>query len=277
MKQFGRQIKLYLGNQYESIEVGQLRIRFEICKTITAEPNPAKIGIFNLNESNRNSILTKYYNKAVLSVGYEDMRVIYAGDIVQSEVFKKGGDTIVELECGDGAKDITFARVNTTLAAGANDSTILNESLKTMTGTNQGIIALPNSRTLPRGRVLVGNARDILDKIAINNDANWSVQDGTLVMLPADNVLADNEGYVLSKDTGMIGSPERTNNGLKITCLLNPNLKIGGLVRVESILKQFNGDYKITELTHKGDYLSDEWHTEIICIGGEFQKVSHAK
>ncbi|WP_243466096.1 baseplate hub protein [Sodalis glossinidius] len=90
-------------------------------------------------------------------------------------------------------------------------------------------------------------------------------------MLLRNRVLADHEGFVLSQETGMVGSPEKTDSGLKITCLLNPTLRIGALVRVRSILPSFDGDYKITELTHTGD----SWFTTLLCLGGAFQKVKN--
>ena len=275
MKQFGRQIKLFIGNEKESIECSQLRISFDISKTITSEPNPAKISIYNLNESHRNAIRGKQYNKAILHVGYEELRVIYAGDIIKSNITRNGLDIVTVMECGDGAQDITYARVNKTIQSGANDSSILKETLASMSGVSGGIADIPSERILPRGKVIVGNARDVCSKIARNNNADWSVQDGAFLMLPKDKVLGSDEGFFISKDTGMIGSPEETNDGLKLTCLLNPALRIGSLIRVESILKHFNGDYKITELSHTGDYLSDQWHSQIICIGGEFQKVKN--
>ena len=270
MKQFGRQIKLYLGNEKQSIEVSQLRITFKITKTITSNPNPGKISVYNLNESRRNAI--KDFNRVMLLAGYAELGVIYSGDIVKSTVERKDTDSITVIECGDGAKDITYAYVNKTLSAGASDRAIVNAALEDMPSVSGGIIDIPNVRVLPRAKVITGNARDVLGGIAKNNNADWSVQDGAFLMLPKNKALEPNEGYVLSKDTGMIKAPEVTNNGLSVTCLLNPSLKIGSLIRIESIMKHFNGDYKITELTHSGDYLSELWHSQIICVGGEFQK-----
>ena len=274
MKQYGRQIKLYLGNASQSIECGQLRITFDITKTITENPNPAQIRIFNLNESNRNAIRSKHFDKVELHVGYAELRVIYSGDIVKSRIVRENQDIVTELECGDGANDITYASVNRTVAAGASDTAIVNETLKSMGRVSGGITEIPNQRVLPRAKVLSGNSRDYLSGVARNNNADWSVQDGSILMLPKDSALAVGDGFVLSKDTGMIGAPEETESGLKVTCLLNPDLRIGSLIRIESIFKHFNGDYKITELSHTGDYLSDQWYSNIVCVGGEFQKVN---
>ena len=276
MRQFGRQIRLYLGNARESIECSQLRIAFEISKTITSEPNPAKIRVYNLNESHRNAIRSKEFNRVVLWAGYAEMRVIFSGDIIKSNITRDGLDIVTEMECGDGANDITFASVNKTITAGADDAAIVRETLRDMNGVSGGVADIPNKRALPRAKVLVGNARDVLSRVSRNNDADWSVQDGALLMLPKNKAL-ESDGFVLSKDTGMIGAPEETNDGLKVACLLNPALRIGSLIRIESILKHFNGDYKITELTHSGDYLSDQWQSNIVCVGGEFQKVQNKK
>ena len=273
MQQFGRQIKLYLGNAQESIECSALRITFEASKTITPEPNPAKISVYNLNENNRNRIMSGEFDKVILMAGYNELRTVFAGDIVDKYERRNATDTILNLECGDGAYDITNARINAVLSGGANDASIVDKSLATMTKTELGAVILPLNNHLPRGRVLVGNTRDIMGKIARSNHADWFVHDGSLVVLPKDQHLGE-EGFVISKDSGMVGSPEKTKDGVKVTCLLNTGLIIGGLVKVKSILKSFNGVYKITEIKHKGDIIANVWHTEFIGIGGEFKKAN---
>ncbi|MDE1487649.1 hypothetical protein KKI90_15155 [Xenorhabdus bovienii] len=272
MRQFGRQIKLNIGNTKESIEITNLRIAFDISKTITSEPNPATIQIYNLNQSHRNLITSKTYDRVSLAVGYEELRVIYMGDIIEAITLRDGLDFVIQLTCGDGYEAYTSALVNKTLAAGATDTSILAEAAKSMK-VGGGVVDLPKDRVLPRGKVLTGNARDIMHKIARNNGADWSVQDGNITVLPKSKVLADNEGFVLSQETGMIDSPEKTDDGLSLSCLLNPFMRIGGLVRVQSIISEYNGDYKITELEHSGDFMSDDWTTKITCIGGKYQKV----
>ncbi|MGV8004336.1 hypothetical protein QPK14_20285 [Photorhabdus temperata subsp. temperata] len=274
MRQFGRQIKLTIGNTKESIEITNLRVTFEVSKTITSEPNSATIRVYNLNQSHRNLITSKTYNKVSLAVGYEELRVIYTGDIIEVVTLRDDLDFIIELTCGDGYEAYTSALVNKTLKAGATDADILSEATKSMKVGN-GVVDLPKDRQLPRGKVLTGNTRDIMHKIARNNGANWSVQDGNMVVLPKNKVLADNEGFVLSQETGMIGSPEKTDDGLQITCLCNPALRIGSLVRIKSIIPEYNGDYKITELEHSGDFMSDDWNTLITCTGGKYQKVNN--
>lgn len=272
MRQFGRQLKLVIGSDKESLEITNLRVTFEVKKTLTPEPNPAVIRIYNLNDSHRNLLTSKEFNRVSLSVGYEELRQIYAGDIVEANTLRDGEDFISELICGDGFKAYTSSVVNKTLSAGKSDAEILKENTQSM-GVETGVVDLPKDRQLPRGKVMFGDPRELLHKIAKNNDAQWSIQDGQMTVLPKDKVLADNEGFVLSQETGMVGSPEKTDDGLSLACLCNPSLRIGGLVRVQSIMSEYNGDYKITELSHEGDFLGDDWYSQITCIGGRFKKV----
>lgn len=276
MKQFGRRWKLDISNDQETLSIEQLRVAFEIDKTINEKPNPAKIQIWNLNRDHINQLLSQDYKKVALSVGYGELRQIYVGDITKTRIQREGLDFVLTLECSDGHQAYTQSRAKTTLKAGATDKQIVEELQKTMPKVQTGAIDIPNQRKLPRGRVLNGNSRDILTKIACNNNADWSIQDGALIFLPKDKVLND-DAVLISQDTGMINAPEQTDEGLELTCLLNPALQIGGLVKVESIIDYFNGEYKIIKLAHSGDGIGGDWHSKMTVVGGKFQKVEKPK
>ena len=276
MKQFGRRWKLDITNDQETLSIEQLRVAFEIDKTINEKPNPAKIQVWNLNRDHINQLLSQDYKKVALSVGYGELRQIYVGDITKTRIQREGLDFVLTLECSDGHQAYTQSRAKTTLKAGATDKQIVEELQKTMPKVQTGAIDIPNQRKLPRGRVLNGNSRDILTKIARNNNADWSIQDGALIFLPKDKVLND-DAVLISQDTGMINAPEQTDEGLELTCLLNPALQIGGLVKVESIIDYCNGEYKIIKLAHSGDGIGGDWHSKMTVVGGKFQKVEKEK
>lgn len=273
MWQFGRAYRLEIGNKTKSVVINNLQICFNIEKTITEEPNTAKIEIYNLNPSNRNALTNKIYNKISLSVGYgEDVRLIYTGDINTAYTIRQDLDFITTLECGDGQTDYTKAKIYTSLKSGAKDSDIVNLCLKQM-NSSKGVIDLAKNQALPRCKVLAGNVREYLKKVANNNNANWHILDGNLNVLPKNKVLSGLEGFVLSKETGLINSPEVTDEGLKLTSLLNPKLNIGSLVRVKSILSEYDGDYKIQSITHNGDFLGQTWQSELIATNGKYTKI----
>ena len=276
MKQFGRQWKLDISNDGETLSIEQLRVAFEIDKTINEKPNPAKIQIWNLNRNHINKILSQEYKKAALFVGYNELRQIYSGDITKVRIQREGLDFILTLECSDGHVAYTQSRAKTTLKAGATDKQIVEEIQKTMPKVQAGAIDIPNKRQLPRGRVLNGDSREVLNRVARNNNADWSIQDGSLVFLPKDKVLSD-DAVLISQETGMINAPEQTDDGLEITCLLNPALQIGGLIKLESIIEYFNGEYKVVKLAHSGDGIGGDWHSKMTVVGGKFRKVDGGK
>ncbi|MFC1176729.1 hypothetical protein ACFGWK_11020 [Pasteurella multocida] len=276
MKQFGRQWKVELSNDNEKLIIEQLRVSFEIDKTINEKPNPAKISIWNLNRTHINQALSQSFKKLTLLVGYHELRTIYSGDINKIKVRRDGLDFILDIECSDGFKAYTESRVSSTLKKGATDEQIIKEIQKTMPQVNESAVDIPNKRQLPRGRVMNGDSREVLNRIARNNNADWSIQDGSLVFLPKDKVLND-DVILLSQETGMLGMPEQTDDGLELSCLLNPALQIGGLVNVKSILEYFNGEYKIVKLSHSGDGLGGDWVSKLTVIGGKFKKVEKKK
>lgn len=55
---------------------------------------------------------------------------------------------------------------------------------------------------------------------------------------------------LLSAKSGMLGYPSFNNEGITVTCLFNPNLELGGMVKVESIVPGASGEWKISKLTH---------------------------
>lgn len=59
----------------------------------------------------------------------------------------------------------------------------------------------------------------------------------------------DAPGFLVSPQTGLVGSPKDTDKGVDITTLLNPALEIGSGVRLQGT--NSDGDYAVSELTHQ--------------------------
>lgn len=278
-RQFGRRYRLEIGDtgeDGEGITTENLRVAFDIKKTIDSKPNAGVIRVWNMNRNHINQALSGVFKNLRLSVGYNELRLIYVADIIKANVKRSDLDWVTEFECADGGVDYQKAYAALTLAAGSTDQSAVAKLVGQFTEAEVGVIDLPNKRALPRGKVMLGNNRDILNQICRNNQADWSIQDNELIILTSDKVLAE-EAVLLSQDTGLIGSPEATDKGLDLTCLLNPSLKVGGLVRVQSISSFYDGDYKIVNIDYSGDALSGDWRCKLSVVRGEFQKVEKDK
>lgn len=271
VKQYGRNYELIIGNDQESVVITDLTVTFDIDKTISSEPNPATFTVTNLNQSTRNLITSKKYNRLMFNFGYaDDLKTLYVGYIDEVENSKEATDIVSILTCADGAIDYRESRVAVTLNKGATDQEIIKQSLKTMVNTTAGIEQYTVERQLPRGKTIVGNTRDVVAQVAKNQNADWSIQDGQFMLLPKQNALANDEGFVISEDTGMIGSPQKTSDGLEVRCYLNNVMRVGQLCRVESMLPEYTGDFKIIKLQMKGGNRQNECMNVLSLQNGQF-------
>jgi hypothetical protein len=290
-RQYLRKAQLVVGKQGQGLLIEFLRIAFEVEKTSDGNPNTASIQVYNLNETNHGRIKNEF-DDVILNVGYGDsLAVIFRGNIKRVFKYKQGNDWITELECGDGDQDFKNAIINETIEAGVDDSVIVDRAVGTMSKTTKGPVKglSPNKRL--RGKVMSGNTRDVLSKLAKDADASWSIQDGQLTFIPINGVL-DDEAIVVNSQTGMLSAPEVGDEGIKVKSLLNPLYKIYGRVKLDNnnmkgkkqtigqvkntntevtktkkddnpVRQDPDGIYKIYKMKHKGDTHGSDWYSEL--------------
>ena len=283
--QFGRLLTLTVGNQSQAIQIvyderiGQKpTINASIKKTNKAEPNTCSISIDNLSENIRNRISSKEFNLVKLDVGWygEELRTIFVGTIDKSEHIRtpESATTTTNLECGDGSIQYSESYSRKTLQKGMTDNQIVQEIIKDMPEITKGAMEFPKDRVLPRGKTLMGNSRDELTRIANRNGCDWSIQDGQLVFVPKNKVLPDSYGYLLSQDSGMVGSSQKQGDGgLSVRTFLNTSIYVNSLVRVKSMINDYNGDYKVTAIEFNLSTVGQDWHQLHSLIGGDFQVI----
>jgi hypothetical protein len=265
-------------------EISDLRVVFNIEKSLVGFPNLANIQLYNLKEDNRNK-LEKSNEKIQLYAGYEDTStpLIFDGDIVNVVNKKKGVDWISEIFAQDGASILNSATINKTLPAGTSTEQIYNELLSNMGGITKGITeglrnCLSGKQSLLRALQLSGNVKDWLDKISKDCGFDYSVNEGVIETTPKNTPLSDESPVIINQTTGMLNSPERTEIGVNVTNLLLPALKLGRTIKIESVAQEINignlffrkippirneGVYRIDKLIHLGDNRGDQWETQI--------------
>lgn len=94
-----------------------------------------------------------------------------------------------------------------------------------------------------------GSPIDKMIKLARDIGCELIIDDSEVVVLPAGQA-RDGQSTLLSKDTGLIGYPSFTQDGLSCRCIFNPDLAYNGLIQVESIVPRASGTWRITKLTH---------------------------
>lgn len=293
--QWKRACEVIVGNAARGtgISVKDLRITFEITKTIGSTPNPGLIKIHNLAPENEAKVKGEF-DEVLVNAGYQGSSLlIFAGNIRHTFRYRDTNDWIMEIDAADGDDDFRNTIVNATLAAGTTTSQAVNKLVAAFSKTTAGHVILKDRQRL-RGKVMSGMARKYFDEIAAESDANWSIQDGRLEIVPVESTLPT-EAIVIRSDTGMLGAPEVDDKGIKVICLLNPRLRVNGKIlldnndlkeRVRKLREKRpgtkpkktkvanhqlarldpDGVYKIYKLVHKGDTRGPEWVTEIHCL-----------
>ncbi|KAA5920893.1 MULTISPECIES: hypothetical protein [Pantoea] len=279
IKQYGRQYILTIGNSKESIQINNLRVAFSISHTHDKTPNKATIRVWNLTPSHRHQVTGGEFKQVALAVGYgslENCRVLYAGQITKPAVVREGLDFILELTCDDGATAYRDTFVNVTLAAGSTHEDVIAHCAGEMTGITPGNIGLPADVTFTRAKVCYGPARHVMTQVANHHGADWMIQNGELHVLHPDYCLPG-EGALLNESGGMLGSPKPTDRGLEVSCLLRPEITVGSLVRVESIVAYYNGDYKVVAVKSEGDTHASRWESRLTLVNGKFKQAKKLK
>jgi len=283
-KFFMREVSLVVGDpETGGLEIKDLRFSFTIELSLVGYPNMGNIKVYNLKQSSRNKIKEEF-TKIFLYAGYQgNTSLIFSGNIVNVTHEKSGPDWITTLFCGDALKSINQSTISKTLPPGATTESILDELVAGMDGVTKGVTeglkdCLTKKRSLLRGLVLSGNIKDWLTKLSQNCGFDYSINNDVLETTVKGKPLNDEPVVIISQETGMIGSPELTEVGLKVKSLLLPQLKLGRRIEIKSISSKINignlifrkvpptlgvGVYRIDKITHVGDTRENDWFSEI--------------
>lgn len=278
------------------IDLSEMHFRFRTVQQDVESPNNCTIRIYNLSEATQRAIVKDEYTRVVLQAGYETsgIGVVFDGTIKQFRVGRENAtDKYLDILAADGDLAYNFATVGVTIAGGVTNTPaqrvqmVLAEMSKK--GATAGEIMQFTGGVLPRGKVLFGMARALLRNEAAAQGATWHIAQGKINILPLDRY-KEGEAVVLTAQTGLVGIPEQTNEGLRAMSLLNPRLVIGGTVKIDNksvnqLVQQnpnaapiaFNqytgiqnlatitadGIYRLFVVEHEGDTRGQAWYTHI--------------
>ncbi|WP_199091537.1 hypothetical protein [Bosea sp. ASV33] len=226
-RQWIRDVSLTIDAGGETIDVSNLRIRFKVTQNRLQTPNAAEITITNLKEETAQKI-KKEGQSVTLSAGYQGVReVIFRGNLIQKRTGRENPvDTYCSLLATSGDKAYNFATVSKTLAAGStfkDQVDVVLEAFKPH-GITAGYIADLGTKQMPRPRVLFGMARDVMRDIAFSTGSSWFIENDKL-NITKNNEPRPGEAFVINSNTGMIGRPVQTLDGIIVRMLLNPKVR----------------------------------------------------
>lgn len=289
-QQFNRRCNVIVASDAGAgLDFSTLRIKFAIKKADAQTPNTAAVRIYNVAPDTATR-LRKEFTSLSIQAGYaHNIGIVFSGTIKQVRLGRENGvDAYVDIEAADGDVAYNGAVVSKTLSAGSTQHDQIDAATAPMQalGLQTGAKPAGGAPKLPRGKTMYGMARDYLRHSADATLSSWSIQDGVIQFVPLTGVLPF-ELIVLNSKTGLVGTPEQTGDGIKVRCLLNPLLKVGGKVQVNEqdvaqaalpdttkkapvnkpAAIQHDGVYRLYVVEHNGDTHGSEWYSDVVCLG----------
>lgn len=300
--QWNRKCKLTIqinGSGPEALDLSDFKIVFNVGQPDVNTPKYAEIYIYNVSLETMNLLAgvdnLNTDNQVLLEVGYGDeaLTTLFKGTVFQ---YRRGRDNPTDtwlcVLALSSDKTVNYQTISETIPAG---STINNMKDQLLAGYQQAGLQLGespelSSQQLIRGRVVFGSLHENMLQFAKENECAISVADGGITMSLNDRYITLHDVQVLSAETGMIGMPQLTSEGLKVNCLLNPKMVYAGRVQVDMTNLQTEaydiqygqqevdqifknpklaigaeGVFVILSVIHRGDTRGNQWITELIC------------
>jgi hypothetical protein len=281
-------------NSSTAIDLSQLRFRFEVRASDVETPNTMTVRVYNAGQQTVNSI-TQEFDTVTLTAGYQNGNkgTIFQGDIKQIFVGRERNvDRFLDIMAGDGDQAYTQSVINKSFPAGSTQGQQLAAIAASMNlpvaNTANGLLS--TGGILARGKTLFGMSRLYMSELSQFSNARWSIQNGVVTLVPITGYLPG-QAVQINSATGMIGTPEQTDNGIMIRCYLNPLIRIGQLVQINnsdinrntlnkqmfpSYTSQYypatvthDGFYRVLVAEHVGDTRGNDWYTELTCLAAD--------
>jgi len=286
-----------------ALDLSAFRFTFQIRQQDAGSPNTAVIRVYNLANRTAKQIQQEF-TRVVVQAGYENTNfgIIFDGTIVQTRIGRERNvDSFLDIMATEGDLPYNFSVVNQTLAPGASQKDVLAALSAVLGPYGFPVVPPPDDPasgesndliggTLPRGRVLFGMAMQHLDTVAKTTGTTWVVQNGKIVMVPLTGYLP-NEVPVITSQTGLVGVPQSTQQGIELTILINPKIMVGTRIQINNalvnqtqnkdgnILPSYDnpfagayasvvddGFYRVIVQDFEGDSRGNPWYAKLICL-----------
>lgn len=283
-----RRVQLLIGqDDGQWLDVSELRIRFQVEQALVGKPGHAVITVNNMANDTAQRI-QREGAPVILQAGHEgNAGLIFRGTAIQIRRGRESQtDTFLEITAIDGDVAYMYATVNVSMAAGWTHTDQLKEMQKGMQakGVDPGYTGELYQNKAVRGKALFGAVRDHMHDFSVSTGTEWAINMGKMDVVPVGGILPD-EAFLLTPDTGLIGMPTQSVDGIHVRALLNPCFRAGAQVKLQNssiVMAQINpayadvtynapidldGAYKIYSVSHTGDTRGNDYYTDMICTG----------
>ena len=241
------------GEIYHSIVTDPISVQFNVSKALFQSTFNSTITVYNLDASTRESI---YQDKILLNpekrkfvtleAGYGDtLTLVCLGYIQQCYSERQGTDFVTSIEVLD--PDVLNQYTSVTFQAGTTYEEAYKFLVSQFPNLQQGECGNINGEFLT-ATVFDGNAFWAINELT---GGHTFVDKGTINTLNDNEVLKGYQAYLISSETGLLGTPKRYDAVLEVSMLFEPTIRVGQLVEIQSSTwPDFNGQYKVLGYEH---------------------------
>lgn len=244
-------------------------LKFSISKYMGVVMNEATIDIYNLAKEDIEYLTTftsqfiAYEKRKRIRIfgGYKDTSVglLFDGDIV--EALPTTPPDII-LRC----KAMTGHYGNSTIISKSITQPIsVKDTLKQCSEwVGKEINDFSTTDRKIDGFYFTGASTQLIGQINNIPDITCFEDDGEIIVVDSKNPDIQKGVKLINSSSGMIDIPQPDALGIKVKILLDPDIKLGQTIKIESsLIPACNGQYWIYEFTHRGHLRGSEFYTEL--------------
>lgn len=235
-----------------------IRCDFDVRRALLSSAQTATFRLYMLGERDRDLVQKDWFDlsdvRAIqFRVGWEDETptLIFNGTVKSAQSSRQGASEgfITVIEAFDGGAAMANGFSTKSIAGGALVSDLIKGLALDLPGIDGGAVVGTFPGTTKRGAIFCGNTWQYIIQLT---DGLAFIDDGKVKALQPNEYFGA-QVPVINAESGLIGTPQRFRNMMRVNMLLTPQFSIGQLVSLQSqALKKFNGLYKVVGVSHRG-------------------------
>lgn len=244
-----------------------LRVVFDVTRSLSRSENTAEVVIYNLTKQNRETLVAADRVPVVILAGYVDTGVeqVFSGLLERVTVEREGADVATRMSSGDGPP----AKIP--LRAHAPDADLGAVFGQLVTDLGAGGIGAGNSRAVQRalrgrslgsgGTTTSEDPREALDQLLIPAGFEASIQAGAIQVAEIGAVVAGT-APVISPATGLEGrASKKERRRVAFKAKIIPGIAPGRRVVLQS--EDVSGTFRVESARWVGDTRGGGWSVEV--------------
>jgi hypothetical protein len=244
-----------------------ITLKFEVERNNLASANTANFKIYNLNAATRNGLMRDPMDMISLrnvnfNAGYRQgterlMATLFEGNVKSGLSSRQGTEWVTELDCFFGTQ---LGQVSLTEGPGITKKNLIEKIAGTMPGVKDVVVGNKGLDMLKRAVSVFGNSFQMVKELMANG---VTIDNGVLQVLSDDEVIYG-DIQLVKASSGLLGVPKRSKNFIEFDMMFEPRIKINQFLKLENdilssaitskerLLNNFDGEYKVVGLTHRG-------------------------